>query len=174
MLSNLLVYRLVLLNVLGAVLLAVAGWMGYVRLLVVGQQEIIVMVMAGFFLYGIISVFKRAGRVSSGMNQLKRGERVVVDPVKFEAKNQHVREVCVFLVTFSLLGNVIGFAIAVSGQHDLESARGLLQLAGQFMDGMRVAFFTTIVGVALALWLSFNELILRTATTCFLRDAAGS
>lgn len=172
MMHNLLIYRLLILNGLGAAILAAAAFNGMVLPFVATDATHVLIVAIPLFLAAMVSLFIRAAKVSIGMNILKAGKKVRVNRVKFEEKSAHLDDICVWLVTLALLANIIGFTMAVSGGGDLSSADGLLKLAGQFLGGMLIAFHTTTVCLVCALWLSINIRILRTATVCFLEDAA--
>ncbi|MDE2104719.1 MAG: hypothetical protein KGL39_46210 [Patescibacteria group bacterium] len=170
---NLLIYRLLIVNAIGLMLLAAAAMEGFVGMLLKGDISHVIYVIVALFIVGLGSVFVRARKVSSALNDIKAGKSVVINGPKFLEKNAHIEDICTWLVTLSLLGNIIGFAIAVSGQHDLSSSEGLLRLANQFMSGMVVAFFTTIAGLIFALWLDINRRVLKTATVAMLEDCRG-
>lgn len=172
MLRNLLAYRLLILNGLGIAALAAAAMNGLVLPFIATDATHILLVAIPLFCAAMVSLFVRAGKVSSGINALKSGARVSVNKTKFAEKSAHLDDICIWLVTLALLANIIGFTMAVSGGGDLSSADGLIKLAAQFLGGMLIAFHTTTVCLVCALWLSINIRILRTATVCFLEDAA--
>jgi len=173
MMKDLLVFRLLILNTIGFVLLAVAGISGFVTPMLSGGwlHTGLIYVIVILFLGGLASVFTRARKVSAAMNDIKSGKTVAIEGTKFLEKNGHIEDICTWLVTLSLLGNVVGFYIAIAGKHDLSSSEGLLALAAQFMDGMAVAFETTIAGIIFALWLDINRRVLKTAAVCLVQDS---
>jgi len=61
----------------------------------------------------------------------------------------------VWAVMLGLVGNLIGFVIAIQGMGsgDMASAAGLLKLGTSLIDGMSVAFCSTLVGAISALWI---------------------
>jgi len=61
----------------------------------------------------------------------------------------------VWSVLLGLIGNLIGFVVALQGMGggDMTSADGLLQLGMGLIDGLGVAFCSTLVGAVSVLWL---------------------
>ncbi|MBZ9943416.1 MotA/TolQ/ExbB proton channel family protein [Mesorhizobium sp. BR1-1-13] len=76
----------------------------------------------------------------------------------FLGKTSHIERAEVWLVTLGLIGNVVGFIIAL--QHidtgSLGSAEGVQKVAASLLAGMGVAFCSTLVGAVAALWISVN------------------
>lgn len=72
---------------------------------------------------------------------------------------RHLARVEVWFVTLGLIGNVVGFIIAL--QHidtgALSSAEGVQRVAAGLLSGMGVAFCSTLVGAVAALWTSTNS-----------------
>lgn len=76
----------------------------------------------------------------------------------FLGKSDHLERVEVWLVTLGLIGNVIGFIIALQNidTGSLGSAEGVQKVAASLLAGMGVAFCSTLVGAVAALWTSVN------------------
>lgn len=74
----------------------------------------------------------------------------------FAGRTKHLERAEVWLVTLGLIGNVVGFIIAL--QHidtsALGSAEGVQRVAASLLAGMGVAFCSTLVGAIAALWIS--------------------
>ena len=70
-----------------------------------------------------------------------------------------------WFVMLGLIGNLIGFVLALQGMQagSLGDAAGLLKLATSLIDGMSVAFCSTLVGAVAALWISTNSYVLQMA-----------
>lgn len=177
MLKNLLVYRLLLVNLIGAVLLAVAWQRGLVTEVMTGDSTGLVYVMAALFGLFLVSLFIRAGKVSAILNQTKSPYFIPTreNKTKFLAKQAHLDEIPGWLVTLGLLGTVIGMSMAIFGidQSSLGSPEGVKKVASGLIAGMQVALYTTIVGSILGLWASVNRRMLRTATLVMLEDTRG-
>lgn len=172
MLSNLLLYRLAILNLCGFAVVVWAWQQGYVEA-VFDEETRITLIIAGLFIVGLGSAWVRAIKVSRLMNQVKRGDALTVEGPKLLEKGAHLDDIVNWLVTLGLLGTVIGFAIALSGidAASLASASGVQKVSGQLMAGMRVAIMTTIVGAICGLWLDINRRMIRTATVSLVEDA---
>lgn len=80
----------------------------------------------------------------------------------FLGKTSHLERVEVWLVTLGLIGNVVGFIIAL--QHidtgSLGTAEGVQKVAASLLAGMGVAFCSTLVGAVSALWISINAWVI--------------
>lgn len=170
MLRNLLVYRLILLNAAGGAFVTWAYLQGYIATLFAGETTGIGYGIVALFVVGLVALAQRAYKVSMALNSLKGG--VVVDGSKFTAKNAYIGDIAVWLVTMGLLGNIVGFAVAIEGLDLTGGTDAALQAIGQMLSGMKVAFYTTLIGTALGLWTDINFRILTTATDLFAKDAA--
>lgn len=68
----------------------------------------------------------------------------------------------IWFVMIGLIGNVVGFIIALQGMSSgaLNDASALLKMAEALLEGMSVAFCSTLVGAIAALWTSTNMWVL--------------
>lgn len=169
MLKNLLLYRLMILNALAFVLAAWGFASGYIQKLLDSSAMELPLAMLALFAVGLISTFIRATKVSKGLNTLKRDG--AFDASKIAIKNAHIGDIGSWLVTLGLIGNIVGFTMAVS-KIDLSGGADQAMLAiGGMMTGMKFAFNNTLIGTALGLWVLINYRILTTATSLLERDA---
>lgn len=124
--------KLFILNFAGLCLVAWAWHLGYVGFVYSHDISRISYVITALFAASIAAIF--AGRTA------------------------HIERSEVWLVTLGLIGNVIGFIIAL--QHidtgSLGSAEGVQKVAASLLAGMGVAFCSTLVGAVAALWISVN------------------
>lgn len=173
MLNNLLLYRILIVNVCGAAILVWAGLQGYIREIYTEDSSHISMVIVVLFLVGLWSVHTRAGKVSKSLNELKAGRKVDVDAVKFLAKGEHINDIANWLVTLGLIGTVVGIIMALSSidPNTMASATGVQTAIGHLIGGMKVAVYTTLVGAYFGLWLEINRRVLTTATILMIEDA---
>jgi hypothetical protein len=76
----------------------------------------------------------------------------------FLGKTSHLERVEVWLVTLGLIGNLIGFVLAMHGIDTgaLGSAEGVQRVATNLLAGMGVAFCSSLVGAIAAIWISIN------------------
>ncbi|MBZ9659754.1 MotA/TolQ/ExbB proton channel family protein [Mesorhizobium sp. ESP-6-4] len=131
--------RLFIVNFAGACIAAWAWWLGYVGFVYSHDISRISYVITALFAASIAAIF--AGRTA------------------------HIERSEVWLVTLGLIGNVIGFIIAL--QHidtgSLGSAEGVQKVAASLLAGMGVAFCSTLVGAVAALWISVNGWVVGAA-----------
>lgn len=122
--------RLIILNTCWAALVVWAAVQGYVGFVFTHDVSRISYVIVALFVAGLAAVF--FGRI----NHLSRLE--------------------VWLVTLGLIGNVIGFIIALQDidTGSLGSAEGVQRVAASLLAGMGVAFCSTLVGAIGAFWVS--------------------
>jgi len=92
----------------------------------------------------------------SNISYVISGVMVVALASVFFGRYAHLERVEVWLVTLGLIGNVVGFIIALQGidTGSLGTADGVQRVATQLLAGMGVAFCSTLVGAVAALWLS--------------------
>lgn len=173
MLNNLLFYRFIIFNASAVAAFVWAVMQGYVQTVVLGDTSRISFLIIAVFVLGMISVLKRAGRVSLSLNALKRGDTIKDTREKFLAKAEHIDDMLNWLVTLGLLGTIIGFIVAFSGidPDALATASGVQKMIGAMMPGIGIALYTTLVGATCGLWLDVNRRMLRTATILMFEDA---
>jgi hypothetical protein len=80
----------------------------------------------------------------------------------FLGKTAHLERAEVWLVTLGLIGNVVGFIIALQNidTGSLGTAEGVQKVAASLLAGMGVAFCSTLVGAVAALWISVNAWVI--------------
>lgn len=169
MLNNLLWYRIVIFN---ACIIAGLTWaflQGHVQVLFAHETTGIGYGMVVVFLIAMAGFTQRVRKTSAALNAVKLGNWV--DVRKFKIKNSFVAAVSVWLVTLGLIGNITGFAQAVEGLNLSGGSDAAMHAISQMIDGMKVAFYTTLIGTGLGLWLAINGHILRTATALLHIDA---
>ncbi|WP_202034451.1 MotA/TolQ/ExbB proton channel family protein [Rhizobium rhizogenes] len=122
--------RLIVLNVCWVALVVWASVMGYTQFVFTHDVSHISYGISAIAMVGLLAVF--FGRTA------------------------HLGRLEVWLVTLGLIGNVVGFIIAL--QHidtgSLGSAEGVQRVAASLLAGMGVAFCSTLVGAIAALWVS--------------------
>lgn len=170
MMSNLLIYRFVLFNLLVGV--AVAGLATRAPLIemVVTDSTFICALIVALFVVGFLGVTKEvivATRMRNGSVPPPKGGRD-----KDLEKVAWLEDVSEWLVRLGLIGTVIGFAIALTGvaASNVSTVEGAKETVIALMNGMRVAIDTTILGAATALWHGINVRMLRTALISYWAD----
>ena len=185
MLSNLLIYRFLIVNTLIIVAGVVAWSQGLVTDLLLADSTGLIYGIIGLFTLAFIFTTGRVFWISQGLNLLKESKDgapfrfyifveggVRRSKEKYMAKYQWLHDTSGWLASLGLIGTVIGFAIALSGidQTALAQASGVKASVTVLMDGMRVALSTTIAGAILGMWNEINQRILQTGITCFWND----
>jgi hypothetical protein len=128
--------RLIILNTCWAALVVWASVMGYTQFVFTHDISGLSYVISGVLAFAVGAAF--AGRV----NFLPHAK--------------------LWVVMLGLIGNIAGFIIALQGMSggSLHDAAGLMKLATALLDGMSVAFCSTLVGAIAALWASTNAWLL--------------
>lgn len=169
MLQHLLIFRLLILNTVAIVTVMWGITTGYVQKLFLSDTTGLPYAMSVLFFVGIVSLFIRAAKVSAGLNAVKNGG--TFDASKVAIKNAHIGDIGSWLVTLGLIGNIVGFAMAVSHVDLSGGPDSAMQAIGEMMAGMKVAFYNTLIGTALGLWVLVNFRVLSTATSLLEKDA---
>jgi hypothetical protein len=122
--------KLTILNTCWAALVVWASFMGYVTFVFEHDISRLSYVITAVFAAALLAAF--AGRTA------------------------HLHRTEVWLVTLGLIGNVIGFIIALQeiDTGSLGTADGVQRVAASLLAGMGVAFCSTLVGAVAALWTS--------------------
>lgn len=176
MLNNLLVYRLIIVNLLGIVMVGVAVANGWVEQVIRNDTSHLIWAMLLVFLIFLASVANRASKVSHHLNALKAGKAVEINATKFLAKGEHLDDFPTWITLIGLLGNVIGIMVSLGAvsPSDLGNAASTQTAISGLMNGMHIAFSTTIVGCVFALWADVNRRVLKTAAVLMTEDARQS
>ncbi|RVO41379.1 hypothetical protein CN093_08970 [Sinorhizobium meliloti] len=122
--------KLIILNTCWAALVVWASFMGYVTFVFEHDISRLSYVITAVFSAALLAAF--AGRTA------------------------HLHRTEVWLVTLGLIGNVIGFIIALQeiDTGSLGTEEGVQRVAASLLAGMGVAFCSTLVGAVAALWTS--------------------
>lgn len=173
MLNFLLLYRLIILNLIGFVGVAFAFQRGWAQFVLGNDSTGIVYAMIVLFIVGLVSLFVRANKVTRLLNDIKAGIQVEVNGPKFLEKNAHLDDFPTWIATVGLVGNVLGILIAFGAidAGDLGNADATQRSLATLMDGMHVAFSATVVGGILSIWADVNRRILKTASVLMIEDA---
>jgi len=169
MLRNLLIYRLLITNTLACLLVGWGFATGYIERLLNGDAIELPVAMLVLFVVGLVSTFIRASKVSSGLNTLK--DNGTLDATKIAIKNAHIGDIGIWLVTLGLIGNIVGFTMAVSKIDLSGGADQAMHAIGDMLTGMKFAFNNSLIGTALGLWTLVNARMLSTATALLEIDA---
>ncbi|PDS97500.1 hypothetical protein CO659_12605 [Rhizobium sp. S9] len=133
--------RLIILNTCWAALVVWATVMGYTQFVFTHDISWLSYVISALLVVAVAAAF--AGRVT------------------------FLPHVKLWFVMIGLIGNIAGFILALQGMSggSLDSADGLIKLANALLDGMSVAFCSTLVGAIAALWTSTNAWLLGLAAS---------
>lgn len=121
--------RLAIVIVAGSCGLVWAYWLGYLQQVLLGDVSRISLVICGVFALSVA--------------------RLIIT-----GRSDHLHRIETIMVTLGLIGNVVGFIV---GLHEIDVSSisdpaGAIKLASQLIDGMGVAFYSTLTGAVAALW----------------------
>lgn len=178
MLSNLLIIRFALVNALALFGVVVAGWLGFLHVLYLSggvYATLIMGVITGLFVLGWGWCWREIWAVSGALNRQKRTGPALATEAERDKdllKIEWLKSVSEWLVALGLLGTVIGFTVALSSvdQGGLVTASGAQAGVERLMMGMRIALYTTILGVVTGIWHEINYRMLRTAAGIYWCD----
>lgn len=150
-----LAYRFAIANTVGAAFLAWAFLAGHAQQVLAGDISHISYVITALFAIGLASSALWVGRINYN----------AASADYFKAHTAHIGDISEWLVTLGLIGNVVGFVIALRGVDigALGGADGAQKVAVQLLAGMGVAFYSTLTGAVFALWTSVNRRLIETA-----------
>lgn len=171
MLNNLLFYRLLITNGFALALFVWAYSLGYVQKVLERDVSNISEVIFGLFVIGLISTFIRGYKVSEALNHFKKthykSKSLTTKYRKMPAKNTHIYRIAEFLAILGLVGNALGFFIALDHAGVGGSNQ---QIADSLLAGMGVAFGSTLVGSITGLLTLINYGMIETATSMLIED----
>lgn len=175
MLSNLLIYRFVILNALAFAGMGVLHRYGVILPLFEQDTSYISHGIVVVFLLGWFWTFKEIITVSKAVNADKAsGPEPALESHRDKdvGKTEWLAKIPEWLVTLGLIGTVLGFYQALSAMDigAIGNVKAAQSSISTFMQGMRVAIITTIVGAVTGLWTEINIRILKTALSSLWSD----
>lgn len=167
MLKNLLIYRMTLFNIIMFVALGAGYSLGYTQLVFTSDHTYVTSVISALFLTGLVGCYNRAAKVSTALNALKAGEKVLhADIAKMPIKNAYLSTILNSLTGLGILGTVAGMYI-MSHNVDLAASNA----AQTLLSNLGIAFMCTFAGIFTTIWLEFNVRMLDTATALLVKDS---
>lgn len=102
----------------------------------------------------------------SGLSYVISALLVVAVAAAFVGRTTFLPHAKIWFVMLGLIGNIAGFIIALQGMAGVSlDADGLMAMAKALLEGMSVAFCSTLVGAIAALWTSTNGWLLGLAAS---------
>ena len=169
----LLLLRFALANVFGFALLVAAWALGYVDMVVRGDDSRISYAIALVFVGGWLFTCRAAVLISRDLNRVRRSNRAFsLEPIenlkdRLSGRVGAVRYIANTLVLLGLIGTVAGFIVALSGVKPDEAgdASAIGPMVATLIHGMSIALYTTLVGSVFALWLMVLHRMLHSAAS---------
>lgn len=173
MLDHLLLFRLAIFNALAAAGVVWAYQMGFVTDMFGNDSSYMTYVAAALFLWGTVSCFSRARKVSALLDQLKRGFTPEFNGAKFTEKSAHLDDIGDLIVVIGLTGTAIGVVMMLHSfsAGSLTDPAKVVETATALGDGLGTAFRSTIVSSILWMAHIVNLRMLKTATVLLTEDA---
>jgi hypothetical protein len=173
MLKNLLVLRLTVFNVLGFCALLLAAQQGWLWMVYEADASRISFAIWALWLTALVQQTIRAQKVAQDLNDFKKrtvSSIVDYDVLKVQRDKAMMKvawmyDAAVWLMRLGLMGTVVGFIMALSGVglESVSSAESAKESVGTLVPGMRVALFTTLLGMTLGTWIEVNRRMIVTA-----------
>jgi len=183
----LLLFRWLVVNLVGFFLLGVAYMYGWIDLVLAADQTFISVMIFVTFAWGLISsgikTYKTSQELNHAKNDYEKSKwRKLVDnlyddkvapaqiiealKLKMFSRIAIVRWFANSLVMMGLIGTVVGFIIALSGVDPSFASDVTLigKMVSVLISGLGTAMYTTLVGSVLNLWLLANYHILAEGT----------
>jgi hypothetical protein len=174
MLTNLLIYRFVLVNTLFFALTASLWWNGFLAPIFETDLSRLTVAIAGLFALGWLGMAREIVIASRQLNNAKSALQPAREAERDKdlAKVEWLGSVSEWLVGLGLIGTVVGFIMALSSvdQSALVQSSGAQSAVATLMTGMRIALNTTVLGASLAIWHEVNQRMLRTALAVYWAD----
>lgn len=186
----LLLFRFVLVNVVGFALLGVAYLEGWIGTVLAADFTHLSLTIVAVFMCGLVTcaiktwqtsrelnlvrsgIRPRSSRVASFLKEIEgrdansRATSSAILRLKLSSRIAVVRHAAGSLVLLGLIGTVIGFIIALSGvqPNAASDPSAIGPMVSTLIEGMSVALYTTLVGAVFNIWLmvSYNVLAMGT------------
>jgi hypothetical protein len=183
----LLLFRWMMINLIGVFLLGMSYFYGGIDLIIVADKTYLSFLIFGVFVYGLILSGIKIFDTSSEINFVKtdpdkskwysmiqqlRFDDVsspeIVESLKLRlfSKISSISWFANSLVLMGLIGTVIGFIIALSGVDPtlVSDVSAIGKMVSTLISGLGTALYTTLVGSVLNLWLSANYRLISNGT----------
>lgn len=185
-----LILRFALVNIVGFVLLGLAGAHGYLAMVRSGDDTNICDLTFAVFLAGLFICGARMFQVSRELNAAREfdpavpseaaryiskvgrsgaeGKGILATTLRLRLFNRItlVRHIAGTLVILGLIGTVVGFIISLSGVDPQKASEvaSISPMVSTLIKGMSTALYTTLTGSVLNVWLMANYRLLATGT----------
>jgi hypothetical protein len=159
---NLLFYRLVIFNALAFVGVYVAYYYGLVTKVINQDISHMTEIVLGLTVFGVVVALGRAWDVSQSINQWNSGTIRAFDAYrvaskKLPVKNKILINLAEAMVILGLVGNAVGFMVALQSKETL-------------ISGALTGFGSTVFGLLAALWMLTNYWTIEKATDLHMVD----
>ena len=186
----LLLFRFILVNVIGFALLGVAYLEGWIGTVLAADFTNLSLTIAVVFFCGLTTCAIKTWQTSRELNLVRskhrprsskvamflkeiegrdansRATSAAVHRLKLSSRIAGVRHAAGSLVLLGLIGTVIGFIIALSGvqPNAASDPSAIGPMVATLIDGMSIALYTTLVGAVFNIWLMINYNVLAMGT----------
>lgn len=147
-------------NLTGFLLLGWAWANGWIQYAIESDPTMISLIIYGVWFVGILLMIYKSFNLDRMIWRMKQGNLSYEKTPHslrehFTSKSKVFRDLAYTCAMLGLIGTVTGFIIAFFGisPEMLTNLDNMIQVVGQMLAGMSVAFFTTLTGSVAALWL---------------------
>jgi hypothetical protein len=187
----LLLFRFLLINGTGLVLLGAVWMQGWVERILAADDTHICKLIFALFVVGVVWTGQQVLMLSRELNALERwplgGDARVTEVLRaMSGRDGHtqaalaaalrlklghrigrVQHMASTLVLLGLIGTIVGFVIALSGvgQEAVTNAAAIGPVVATLLHGMAMALFKTLIGSVLNVWLMVDYRLLESGAT---------
>lgn len=157
--KNLLIYKLIILNVLAVVWLATSDFQTkWFRDLFFSDTTKINYFTAGLFLFASLMLLWEAWQINRQVNAHATGEVFESSGDLWVTDLDWLERSAGWMLFLGLIGTLYGLMISLSAVNtgNLSSIEGIKQIAVQMMAGLRIELSTTIIGAIASFWMEVN------------------
>jgi hypothetical protein len=164
--KNILIYKLLLLNAVGAAWLTVTNYQsGWFDKLVHADTTGLNYATLGLFVVVWIGTWFKAKELNTAFNDIT-GEHVYLNEWTGELRIKQmewIERAAGWMLFLGLIGTLYGLMISLSGVNtaNINSVDGLKQIGVQLISGLRIEISTTLIGAMMALWTEVNYTVMK-------------
>lgn len=165
--KNLLIYKLIILNVLAVVWLATSDFQTkWFQNLFFSDTTKINYFTAGLFVFATLMLLYEALQINRQVNAHLNGEVFEASGDLWVSDIEWLERSAGWMLFLGLIGTLYGLLLSLSAVNtgNLATLEGIKQIAVQMMAGLRIELSTTIIGAIFSFWMEVNyAMVLREA-----------
>jgi hypothetical protein len=165
--------QLLLINTIALCMVYLFWLNSWVSLAISADPTYIIFVITGILVWGLYLSFKRSYQLDHEIDNLDQTKADLGNhtqeslTMRFGNRLQFIQFLSSSAVMLGLIGTIIGFIIGLYGidPNMIVNLDTMVQSVVQILAGMSVAFYTTLVGCLVNIWLDFNIVVINQGLT---------